>query len=83
MKFFKLELWDVFIIIYLFIILLIILIFPDFLNKLNGIWLIPLYASIVISVHIKHKKDYIATRWSLIAVTAIIVIFKEIADYVK
>ena len=84
------KFWMSFAYIYLFFLLVFIWFFnPDFLNIRNDLLFVPLYVPILISVHLKHKNDEYASdciwesRYSLITVTIIVVLFALIVNYFK
>ncbi len=62
---------------------------PDFLDVKNCLLLIPLYVPLFISLYLTHKNDEYAddsiwaTKYSVIIVTAGIVLFKIIVNYLK
>ncbi len=82
--------WMIISIIYLVFLLIFICIHnPDFLKIENCLLLVPVYIPIFISLYVKHKNDECAsshiwgTKWSLIIITAIVVVFKIIVNYFK
>ena len=86
----KSNIWTTISYFYLVFLLVVIIINnPDFLKIENCLLFVPLYVPIIIASHIKHKKDEFAegfiweTRWSLIIVTAIVVIVKIIVSCFK